>query len=63
MPKSKGEFEDAAKNNDYITDAADMFSVQESKGWDPLAVYSERIIMDGLPISATYNNLAVGLGG
>jgi hypothetical protein len=61
--KAKGEFEAAAAGNDYITDAADMFSVQESKGWDPLAsVFRKESSWMGLPISATYNNLVVGLG-
>ncbi|MBK0378716.1 SusD/RagB family nutrient-binding outer membrane lipoprotein [Mucilaginibacter segetis] len=62
--KAQAEFTDAAANQDYITDAADMFAVKESKGWDPLAsVFRRESSWMGLPISATYNNLAVGLGG
>ncbi|CAN5245686.1 hypothetical protein BH09BAC6_BH09BAC6_30590 [soil metagenome] len=61
--KAKIEFEAAAATQDYITDASDIFSVQESKGWDPLAsVFRKESSWMGLPISATYNNLAVGLG-
>ncbi|AYL98477.1 SusD/RagB family nutrient-binding outer membrane lipoprotein [Mucilaginibacter celer] len=62
--KAKTEFEDAAKNSDFITDATDIFSVTESHGWDALAsVFRRESSWMGLPISATYNNLAVGLGG
>jgi hypothetical protein len=61
--KAKTEFEAAAATQDYITDATDVFSVQESHGWDPLAsVFRKESSWMGLPISATYNNLAVGLG-
>ncbi|MDB4999070.1 MAG: SusD/RagB family nutrient-binding outer rane lipoprotein [Mucilaginibacter sp.] len=61
--KAKAEFEAAAATNDFITTAADMFSVQESHGWDPLAsVFRKESSWMALPISATYNNLAVGLG-
>lgn len=62
--KAQSEFEDAAKNSDFIKDAADIFSVTESHGWDALAsVFRKESSWMGLPISATYNNLAVGLGG
>nr|WP_067058252.1 SusD/RagB family nutrient-binding outer membrane lipoprotein [Mucilaginibacter sp. L294] len=61
--KAKTEFEDAAKNSDFIKDATDIFSVQESKGWDALSsVFRRESSWMGLPISATYNNLAFGLG-
>ncbi|WP_158829245.1 SusD/RagB family nutrient-binding outer membrane lipoprotein [Mucilaginibacter lacusdianchii] len=61
--KAKAEFEAAVATNDYITSAADMFSVQESRGWDPLAsVFRRESSWMGLPISTTYNNLVVGLG-
>ncbi|MFA6248134.1 MAG: SusD/RagB family nutrient-binding outer membrane lipoprotein [Mucilaginibacter sp.] len=61
--KAQSEFEDAAKGGDFIKDASEMFSVQESKGWDPLAsVFRRESSWMGLPISATYNNLAVNLG-
>ena len=61
--KAKTEFEAAAATNDFITTADDMFSVVESHGWDPLAsVFRKESSWMGLPISATYNNLAVGLG-
>jgi hypothetical protein len=61
--KAKTEFEDAAATQDYITDATETFSVQESHGWDPLSsVFRRESSWMGLPISATYNNLAVGLG-
>jgi hypothetical protein len=62
--KAKTEFEDAAKNSDFIADATDIFSVQESKGWDALAsVFRRESSWMGLPMSETYNNLVFGLGG
>ncbi|RFZ90400.1 SusD/RagB family nutrient-binding outer membrane lipoprotein [Mucilaginibacter conchicola] len=61
--KAQSEFEDAAKGGDFIKDASEMFSVQESQGWDPLSsVFRRESSWMGLPISATYNNLAVNLG-
>jgi len=61
--KAQAEFEDAAKGSDFIKDAGDIFSVAESRGWDPLAsVFRRESSWMGLPISATYNNLAVNLG-
>ncbi|MBL4677267.1 MAG: SusD/RagB family nutrient-binding outer membrane lipoprotein [Mucilaginibacter sp.] len=61
--KAQSEFEDAAKGSDFIKDATDIFSVTESKGWDALSsVFRRESSWMGLPISATYNNLAVGLG-
>jgi hypothetical protein len=61
--KAQAEFEAAAATNDFITDAADMFSVTESHGWDALAsVFRKESSWMGLPISATYNNLVFGLG-
>lgn len=62
--KAKAEFEAAAATNDFITDASQTFSVQESHGWDPLAsVFRKESSWMGLPMSATYNNLVFGLGG
>jgi hypothetical protein len=62
--KAQSEFEDAAKNSDFIKDAADMFSVAErSNEYNPLAsVFRRESSWMGLPISATYNNLVVNLG-
>jgi hypothetical protein len=56
---------DAATGGDYITDAADMFAIQElPNSYNPLSsVFRKESSWQGLPISATYNNLAVGLGG
>ena len=62
--KAQSEFTDAASGNNYITDAADMFSVTElANQYNPLAsVFRRESSWMGLPISTTYNNLSVGLG-
>ncbi|SDD36510.1 Starch-binding associating with outer membrane [Mucilaginibacter pineti] len=62
--KAQSEFEAAAATKDYITDAAGMFSVQElPNSYNPLSsVFRKESSWMGLPISATYNNLTVGLG-
>lgn len=59
--KAKAEFEDAA-TQPLITTAADVFKVQEKGGWDPLTGVMSRE-WNGQQISATINNLFVGLGG
>jgi hypothetical protein len=63
--KAQSEFEDAAKGNDFIKDAADIFSVAERPNeYNPLAsVFRKESSWMGLPISETYNNLVVNLGG
>jgi hypothetical protein len=63
-PRGKTEFEAAAATKDYIETADDIFSVQEKPNiYDPLAsVFRKESSWMGLPISATYNNLAFGLG-
>lgn len=62
--KAKTEFEAAAATNDFITDATQTFSVQESpNSYNPLSsVFRKESSWMGLPISATYNNLVFGLG-
>ncbi|HTE02048.1 MAG TPA: SusD/RagB family nutrient-binding outer membrane lipoprotein [Mucilaginibacter sp.] len=63
--KAKAEFEAAAATNDFITDvSSETFSVQEMpNSYNPLSgVFRKESSWMGLPISATYNNLAVGLG-
>ena len=59
--KAKAEFEEAAKAA-YIAESGDNFTVKEQPGWDPLTVVMTRE-WDYFPISATMNNLLVGLGG
>jgi len=63
--KAKTEFEAAAATNDFITDATQTFSVQETpNSYNPLSsVFRKESSWMGLPISATYNNLVFGLGG
>ncbi|MDN5285801.1 MAG: SusD/RagB family nutrient-binding outer rane lipoprotein [Mucilaginibacter sp.] len=63
--KAKTEFEAAVATNDFITDATQTFSVQETaNSYNPLSsVFRKESSWMGLPISATYNNLSVGLGG
>jgi hypothetical protein len=63
--KAKAEFEAAAATNDFITDATQTFSVQETpNSYNPLSsVFRKESSWMGLPISATYNNLVFGLGG
>ncbi|QHS56325.1 SusD/RagB family nutrient-binding outer membrane lipoprotein [Mucilaginibacter sp. 14171R-50] len=63
--KAKSEFEAAAAGSDFITDVAtETFSVQETpNSYNPLSsVFRKESSWMGLPISATYNNLSVGLG-
>lgn len=59
--KAKEEFEDAIKG-DYISDIKDQLAIQERDGWDPLTGVFTRG-WSVLSISATTNNLMVGLGG
>lgn len=59
--KAKLEFEDAVKGA-YISELNENFAVQEKDGWDPLAGVMTRE-WNNFPISATLNNLLVGLGG
>ncbi len=62
--KAKSEFEDAAKGGEstLITTAGDIAQVAEKDGWNALAGVMSRS-WDAQPITATFNNLAVGLGG
>ena len=59
--KAKAEFEDAA-SKELLTSAADIFKVQERSGWDALSGVMSRE-WNAQPLSATLNNLYVGLGG
>jgi hypothetical protein len=59
--KAKEEFEDAAKG-DKILLPEDIASVAEKDGWDGLTGVMTRT-WNAQPISVTYNNLVVGLGG
>ena len=59
--KAKAEFEDAVKQG-YISNLDDNFAVKETKGWDPLTGVMSRE-WDDFSMSATVNNLMVGLGG
>lgn len=59
--KAREEFEDAVKGP-FIQDLSDNLAIQERDGWDPLAgVFSRE--WNYMGISATVNNLIVGLGG
>ncbi len=60
--KAKTEFESAAAGGNYIKTADDMFFIQEKPGWDPLSGVMSRE-WNGQVLSATLNNLYVGLGG
>lgn len=61
--KAKAEFEDAAKSMDeLITVNSDNFAVQEQDSWTDLAGVMSRS-WDVQPMSVTYRNLTVGLGG
>jgi hypothetical protein len=60
--KAKSEFEAAAATNDFITLQADNFQVKEVDGWNALTGVMTRS-WDTQPLSATLNNLFVGLGG
>ena len=55
------EFEDAAKGA-YISESGDNFTVKEQPGWDDLTGVMTRE-WNYFPLSATMNNLLVGLGG
>lgn len=59
--KAKAEFEAAVSTNLYISNADQNFSVQEKDGWNPLAGVMSRAYTQ--MISATMNNLFIGLGG
>jgi hypothetical protein len=59
--KAKAEFEDAA-TKELILAAGDIFKVQERPGWDALSGVMSRE-WNAQPLSATLNNLYVGLGG
>ena len=60
--KAKSEFEAAAATNNFITTKDESFQVQEVDGWSPLTGVMSRS-WDTQPMSATLNNLFVGLGG
>ncbi|MDR6784646.1 hypothetical protein ABIE26_003292 [Pedobacter africanus] len=60
--KAKTEFETAAATNDFITLQEQSFQVQEKDGWDALTGVMTRS-WDTQPLSATLNNIFVGLGG
>lgn len=59
--KAKAEFE-AAATGDLLTDASQIFMVQERPGWDPLSGVMSRE-WNAQILSATLKNLYVGLGG
>lgn len=59
--KAKSEFEDAA-SKELILSADDIFKVQEKPGWDALTGVMSRE-WNSQPLSATLNNLYIGLGG
>ena len=61
--KAKAEFEDAAASlDDLIVDNAENFAVQEVDGWSDLSGVMSRS-WDIQPMSVTYRNLVMGLGG
>jgi hypothetical protein len=64
--KAQAEFEavmsTAGATSDFITNINDSFQVQEKDGWSDLSGVMSRS-WDWQPISATFNNLVVGLGG
>lgn len=59
--KAKSEFEDAS-SKELILNAADIFQVAERAGWDALSGVMSRE-WNAQPLSATMNNLYIGLGG
>lgn len=59
---AKTEFEDAVKDGIYIKTSDETFKVQEKSGWDPLTGVMSRE-WNGQVLSATLNNLYLGLGG
>lgn len=64
--KAQAEFEavmaTAGANNDFITNMNESFQVQEKDGWSDLSGVMSRS-WNAQPISATINNLMIGLGG
>lgn len=60
--KAKTEFEAAVATNKFIENASQNFGVQEKDGWDPLSGPMSRS-WNTQPLSATLNNLFIGLGG
>lgn len=60
--KAKAEFEDAIKGGNIIKSADEFFQVQELGGWSALTGVMSRE-WNAQQISATLNNLYVGLGG
>src|SRR5690606_8863438 len=60
--KAKTEFETAVATNKFIENASQNFGVQEKDGWDPLSGPMSRS-WNTQPLSATLNNLFIGLGG
>ncbi|TXD46364.1 SusD/RagB family nutrient-binding outer membrane lipoprotein [Polaribacter sp. IC073] len=59
--KAQSEFEDAA-NNTFISDASENFKVKEVAGWNDYTGVMTRQWWDH-EVSATLNNLMIGLGG
>lgn len=60
-PEARAEFEDAASKS-FISEQADIASVQEKDGWDELTSVMSRP-WNGQAMSVTFKNLVVGLGG
>ncbi len=60
--KAKDEFQKAVATGEYIMDYGDIFSVQEMDGWNALTGVMTRAWNDHV-LSATINNLSLGLGG
>src|SRR5690606_22561565 len=60
--KAKAEFESAIAGGKYIKAADEMFAIAEKPGWDPLSGVMSRE-WNGQVLSATLNNLYLGLGG
>ena len=60
--KAKSEFEAAVATNKFIESSAQNFGVQEKDGWDPLTGVMSRS-WNAQILSATMNNLYIGLGG
>lgn len=60
--KAQQEFESAVAGGDYIKVADDNFSVIENNGWDDYTGVNTRTWYDH-EITATLNNLMIGLGG
>lgn len=58
---AKAEFEDAAKGA-FISESGDIAQVAEKDGWDDLTGVMSRT-WNPQPLSATFSNLVVGLGG